>query len=159
MKQLLVTGALAGMFGFSVTSAQASAGQRQSVTRAQSGLEAVPTKAMTLATVHIPRAVKADDQLLRAGTYIVRLSGEPLKPAVGETPNFEQRVEFLQAGKVKGKAVASIVPPDQIHQVAEERVPSPGHSRVDVLKGNDYVRVWINKAGDSYLIHLPTATS
>jgi hypothetical protein len=85
--------------------------------------------------------------------------GEPLKPAVGESPNLEQWVEFLQAGKIKGKAVASIVPPDQIDQVAEARAPSPGHARVDVLKGNDYVRVWINKGGDSYLIHLPTATS
>jgi hypothetical protein len=76
--------------------------------------------------------------------------GEPLKPAVGQTANFEQWVEFLQAGKVIGKAVASIVPPDQIRQVAEERVPAPGHARVDVLKGNDYVRVWINQGGDSY---------
>jgi hypothetical protein len=114
---------------------------------------------MTLATVHIPKPVKADDQLLKAGTYVVRLMGESLKPAVGETPNLEQWVEFLQAGKVKGKAVASIVPPDQIHQVAEERVPVAGHARVDLLKGDNYVRVWINKAGNSYLIHLPTAAS
>ena len=24
-----------------------------------------------------------------------------------------------------------------------------------MLKGNDYVRVWINKGGNHYLIHLP----
>jgi hypothetical protein len=114
---------------------------------------------MTLATVHIPRTVKADDQILKAGMYAVRLTGNPLTPAVGETPNLEQWVEFLKGGKVRGKAVASIVPPEQIHQVAEDHVPAAGHARVDVLKGNDYVRVWINKSGNSYLIHLPTAVS
>jgi len=29
--------------------------------------------------------------------------------------------------------------------------------RVDMLKGNDYVRVWINRAGTNYIIHLPPA--
>jgi hypothetical protein len=121
--------------------------------------EEVPTKAMTLATVHVPRAVKADDQLLKAGTYQVRLTGEPLKPVVGETPNLEQWVEFLQDGKVKARAAASIVPAPEIHRVIKERMPPPGHARVDVLKGNEYLRVWINKDGNHYLIHMPMATS
>jgi hypothetical protein len=158
MNQLFGVGALASTLALGI-GWQTSPAQRQSGTAAQQASEAVPTKAMTLATVHIPRTVKADNQVLSAGTYRIRLMGEPLKPAVGETPNLEQWVEFLRAGKVMGKAVASIVPADQIHQVAEENVPTPGHARVDILKGNDYVRVWINKGGDSYLIHLPTATS
>ena len=28
---------------------------------------------------------------------------------------------------------------------------------MQVLKGNEYLRVWINKAGNHYLIHLPAA--
>jgi len=28
---------------------------------------------------------------------------------------------------------------------------------VDMLKGNDYVRVWINHSGMNYLVHLPPA--
>jgi hypothetical protein len=117
--------------------------------------QTVPVRTMTLGTVRIPRLVKADDQPLNAGTYVVRLTGEALAPATGETPNLEQRVEFLQAGIVKGKAVASIVPPDQIGQVAQEPVPEPGTARVETLKGEEYVRVWINKDGMSYLIYLP----
>jgi len=35
--------------------------------------------------------------------------------------------------------------------------PANGAVRVDVLKGNEYVRVWINKGGQNYLIHLPSA--
>jgi hypothetical protein len=119
----------------------------------------VPTSAMRLATVRIPRAVKADDQALKAGTYQVRLTGEALQPAAGATPDLEQWVEFVQGGKVKGKAVASIVPEDQIKEVAKgDKGPRPGGSKVEMLKGNDYVRVWINKGGTHYLIHLPVAS-
>jgi hypothetical protein len=116
---------------------------------------------MTLGTVHLPRAVKADDdRLLKPGPYQVRLAGEPLKPVVGETPNLEQWVEFLQGGRVKGKAGAIVVPASEIQQVAKkERVPAAGLARVDVLKGNQYMRVWINKGGNHYLIHLPLATT
>jgi hypothetical protein len=28
---------------------------------------------------------------------------------------------------------------------------------VDMLKGNDYVRVWINRSGRNYIVHLPPA--
>ena len=33
--------------------------------------------------------------------------------------------------------------------------PAKGGVRVDMLKGNDYVRVWINRGGTNYIIHLP----
>jgi hypothetical protein len=32
-----------------------------------------------------------------------------------------------------------------------------GGARVETLKGDDYVRVWINRRGVNYLIHLPPA--
>lgn len=35
----------------------------------------------------------------------------------------------------------------------------PDTRRWDVMKGNDYVRVWIKKGADSDLIYVPTATS
>jgi hypothetical protein len=160
MKQLVLVGALVGaMAAFGPLADRTASAQtaRQSGAQ-QEGAAAVPTNAMPLGTVRIPRAVKADDQPLKPGTYQVRLSGDPLKPAVGQTPNLEQWVEFVQGGKVKGKAVASIVPASQINEVAKSgpRPPNNG-SRVDVLKGNDYVRVWINRAGMNYLVHLPPA--
>ncbi len=159
MKQLVLVGALVG----ALAAAGPLADRASAKTAKQSGAHqdaaaAVPTSPMPLGTVRIPRAVKADDQSLAPGTYQVRLAGDPLKPAVGETPNLEQWVEFVQGGKVKGKAVASIVPASQINDVAKSgpRPPRNG-SRVDVLKGNDYVRIWINKGGNNYLVHLPTA--
>jgi hypothetical protein len=157
MRRLLMFGILVGALSVGVGWAQTSKASRREA--APSTSADVPTAAMTLATVRIPRAVKADDQPLAPGTYTVRLAGDPLKPATGETPNLEQWVEFLRGGKVRGKAVASIVPLDQVHAVAKGSIPARGHARVELLKGDDYVRVWINKAGDNYLIHLPTATS
>ena len=165
MKRLVLMGVLVGVLGAAAAALQAatmSQGMKAAGTSvAHSSMQAageVPTTAMRLGTVHIPRGVKADDQPLKAGTYQVRLSGDPLQPAVGQSPNLEQWVEFVQAGKVKGKAVASIVPADQIAEVAKGPKPKPNGSRVDVLKGDEYVRVWINRGGNNYLIHLPTAS-
>jgi uncharacterized protein YidB (DUF937 family) len=154
MKRLLVLTVLTVGLGIGIAAGNASPTLGDLL--AATLMSDVPTGPMVLGTVHIPKAVKADDQPLRPGTYTVRTMGEALKPAVGETPNLEQWVEFLQNGSVKGKAVASVVPPDQIQQVADGSVPRPGSPRVQLLKGDDYVRVWINKGGTNYLIHLPT---
>jgi len=54
--------------------------------------------------------------------------------------------------------VVSIVPDSDIAQIAEGPKPPKGGYRVDTLKGNDYVRVWINKQGNNYLIHFPAST-
>lgn len=144
MKRLVLVGALVGALGAGAAYAQAatmSQGKKAaSATAAHASMQAageVPATAMRLGTVHIPRSVKADNQPLKAGTYQVRLSGDPLKPAVGQTPNLEQWVEFVQAGKVKGKAVASIVPADRIADVAKGPKPKTNGARVDVLKGDE----------------------
>jgi hypothetical protein len=36
---------------------------------------------------------------------------------------------------------------------------SGGAAKVQTLRGNDYVRVWVNKGGNHYLIHLPTGAT
>ncbi len=38
--------------------------------------------------------------------------------------------------------------------VVKDAPPASGGSKVQTLKGNDYVRVWFNKAGNHYLIYL-----
>src|SRR3954469_8228610 len=112
MRRLLLAGLLAVTCGVGLA-------------RAQSG-------AQDIGTVRIPHAVKAEDQVLKPGTYRLRLSGESLPAVRGETPNSEQWVELLQNGQVKGKAVASVVKADQIRDVAKTAAPSRGGARVDV---------------------------
>jgi hypothetical protein len=107
-----------------------------------------------LGTVRIPRAVKADGQALAAGTYQIRVTETPASPpAPGQTPQYERWAEFLRGGKVVGREVVTVVPASDIKQVAEMTPPPSGGSRAEVLKGGDYLRLWINRGGNHYLIH------
>jgi hypothetical protein len=118
----------------------------------------VPGGEVVLGSVRIPRAVSADGKPLKAGTYQVKVTAQEAKPAaVGQTEPMERWAVFTQGGKEAGREVVSIVPSAEIKQVADDAPPRPGGSKVQLLKGNDYVRVWINRAGTHYLIHLPTS--
>lgn len=116
------------------------------------------TSGTALGSVTLGRNVMADGKPLASGTYQVRLTTESPKPGAGQTPESEKYVEFLRGGKVLGREVASIVPQADIAQVADsKRQPAAGSSRVELLKGEDYLRVWINRGGMNYLIHLVAA--
>jgi hypothetical protein len=110
-----------------------------------------------LGSVTLKRSVMADGKPLPAGTYVVRLTADEAKPAIGQSAGAERWVEFVQRGQVKGREVVSIVPDTDIAQIAKGPKPAKGAYRIDTLKGNDYLRVWINKQGSNYLIHFPVA--
>jgi hypothetical protein len=157
MKQAVVTGVLAGALlaaAPAMVMAQGAAGKP-----AGSGaMAADDVAAKSLGTVRLTRSVKANGEVLSAGTYQVRLTAEVARPeAVGTKPSLERWVEFVQGGQVKGREVASIVPAEEIAKIAEgKRVPNGGY-RVEMLKGNEFVRVWINRDHTNYLIHMPPA--
>ncbi len=122
---------------------------------AQAG-PSVPAGEVTLGTVRLGRRVLADGKPLAAGTYQLRLTAQPAQPAArGASSELERWVEFLQGGQVKGREVVTIVPGSEIAEVADGRPPAAGTSRVELLKGAEYLRVWINRGGTHYLIHLP----
>ena len=144
MKHVLVVGALVSALALPVTLfAQTSA----------------PAAGASLGSVTLRTAVMANGERLAAGTYQVRLTGDAPKPGVGQSPDAERYVEFLRGGKVVGREVATIVPQAEIAQVVNPNSPRPaaGGARVEMLKGDDYVRVWINRSGMNYLVHLPPA--
>jgi hypothetical protein len=109
-----------------------------------------------LGSVTLTRKVLADGQPLAAGTYQVRLSSEQVKPVVGESPQSERYVEFVRAGKVEGREVATVIPNDDMSTMKYGR-PPVNSSKVEMLRGGDYLRVWINSGGNNYLIHFSTA--
>jgi hypothetical protein len=120
---------------------------------------AAPTGELALGTVRLPKAVLADGKPLKPGTYQVRLTPqEASQPAVGQTPSYERWVEFLQGGQVKGREVVSIVPQSDISKVAKGTPPPQGRAKIEGLKGDDYLRVWINRGGNHFLIHLVQGT-
>jgi hypothetical protein len=110
-----------------------------------------------LGSVHLSHATMADGQTLAPGTYSVRVSDAAVTPAAGESPDSECWVEFLQAGTVKGRELASVLKGPAVKEVAKEAPPAAGHARVEMLAGDQYVRVWINHAGTNYLVHLALA--
>jgi hypothetical protein len=148
MKKVVLAGLLIAALGFSAAPAFAQAAQ--STQPAAKG-------GTTLGTVTLKNKVMADGKPLAAGTYQVRLTDENPKPGVGQSTEGERYVEFLKAGKVVGREVATVVSNADVKTIAKGPHPATNGSRVDMLKGNDYVRVWINRGGNNYIIHLPPA--
>jgi len=110
---------------------------------------------VALGSVHIPKGLKANGQELPAGTYQLRLTTEAAKPdARGATEGLERWMEFMQGGKVVGREIATIIPKTETHLVAKDTAPPAGGVRVDALKGGEFTRVWVNRAGTYYLVHL-----
>jgi hypothetical protein len=115
-----------------------------------------PTGEVALGSIRLPRAVLADGKPLAAGTYTVRVTTQEAGPAaVGTTEKLERWVEFVQGGTVKGREVAVIVPQPEGKMVVKDAAPPVGGSKVQMLRGNDFVRVWFNRGGNHYLLHLP----
>ena len=113
------------------------------------------TSATVLGTVHLPKKLMADGKPLPAGTYTVRLSTDELRPAVGQTPEAERYVEFVRGGKIVGREVAIVVSATDIGAIAKGRRLKADSSVVEMLKGGDYWRVWINRGGTNYIINMP----
>jgi hypothetical protein len=114
--------------------------------------------AMVLGTVRLPKGVKADGKEIAAGSYQVRLTADEAKPdARGSSEKLERWVEFVKGGSVVGREVVSIVPAAEAKLVQKDTPPPSGGAKVETLKGGDYVRVWFNKAGNYYLVHLPNS--
>jgi hypothetical protein len=156
-KQSILVGTLAVLLSASNAWAQHQTPKEQPP---QTTDASAPSGDLLLGTVRLPKAVTADGKPLPAGTYQVRLTGQEAgPPAVGITEPLERWVEFLQGKTVKGREVVSIVPAAEAKLVAKDAPPPLNGVKVQTLKGNDYIRVWINKGGNHYLVHLPTGAS
>ncbi|HYM24452.1 MAG TPA: hypothetical protein VEU08_14650 [Vicinamibacterales bacterium] len=139
MKRFVFVGALVGALAATTAFAQSNASGNTS-----------------LGTVHLAKKVMADGKPLAAGTYQVRLTSDEAKPGVGQSPDAEKWVEFLKGGKVAGREVATVISSADIGKVAKGKRPAANSSSVELLKGGEYYRVWINKGGNNYLINMPT---
>lgn len=136
MKRLVFVGALVGLLAASSAYAQ-------------------PANA-SLGSVTIGKKVMADGKPLAPGTYQVRLTNDAPKPGVGQAPDSEKYVEFVKAGKVVAREVATVISAEDIGKIAKGKKPARNGASTELLKGGDYYRVWINRGGTNYLINLPT---
>jgi hypothetical protein len=170
MKRSVLVGALVGALSIGTAFAQTASkpggaaretGEGHSAPKQQPDTApspTVPTGDMALGLVRLAKGVKADGKALAAGTYQVRLTAQQATPdAKGETPSLERWVEFVQKGQVKGREVVTIVPQSEIALVQKDSPPHANAAKVEMLKGGNYVRLWINKGGNHYLVHFPVA--
>ena len=160
MKHMVLVGSLVALSAALTGSAWAqAAGHTAPKTQpATADAPAVPTGEMPLGSVHLSKAAKADGKTLAAGTYQVRLTSQNAAPdAKGQTAAAERWVEFLRGGKVMGREVVTIVAKSEVNAVQKDAPPKANGAKVETLKGGEYERVWINRGGNYYLIHLPTA--
>lgn len=128
------------------------AGVMAVVVLAQAGVAA--QTATTLGTVRLSRGVMADGKALPAGSYSLRVSDEAVKTPVGQATDNVRWIEFVQGGQVKGRELASVVPSAEVKQVVKGTGPASGTAKVELLKGGEYLRVWANRSGNHYLVHL-----
>ena len=159
MKQLVFVAALVIALGAGAAYAQGAAGAGHTAPKAQPATApdpTMPTGDLALGSVNLSKAARADGKPLAAGTYQIRLTSEQAMPdAIGQTESAERWVEFVRGGKVVGREVVTIVPQAEIALVQKDAPPPRNGAKVETLKGGDYVRVWINRGGNHYLIHLP----
>jgi len=170
MKRLVLVGAVVTALGAGAyahaqetakkaTRAKADQGAGHAAPKAQpatEGAASAPEGQIALGSVTLPKAVKADGKPLAAGTYQVRVTADTAsQEAKGQTKALERWAEFVKGGKVVGREVVTIVPQADISKVQKDSPPKAGGSKVELLKGGDYYRVWVNKGGNHYLVHLP----
>jgi hypothetical protein len=140
-----------GFMGLLIVAALALGGAQSAPVIAQT------TDSAPLASVRLARKVTANGQPLAAGTYSVRLSNDAVTPVVGQAADGSRWVEFVQGDQVKGRELATVLTAADAKTVVKSgKPPAAGSARVELLKGSSYVRVWINRGGTQYLIHLAT---
>lgn len=108
--------------------------------------------------IDIPRMVYLNGEPLAAGAYTLRLGDGGVSPVGGETPESTRWVEFVSDsdGSVAGRGLAAAIPDAEIGEVAKGWVPR-NQAYVDELIGGEYIRVWLNRGGVSYLVHATTS--
>jgi hypothetical protein len=125
----------------------------------QAPADEAKVSAATIGSVSIPKKVMADGKPLAAGTYTLRLTDQTGSPVVGQTTSQERWVEFVQGGQVKGRELATVLSASEAKTIAKQGVPAAGGSKIQTLVGNEYLRIWINKGGTNYLLHLTNSAS
>ena len=99
--------------------------------------------------ITIPSAVLADGEELAAGMYLLRLADDGPE-------SMGRWVEFVSGDSVAGRGLAVVISDGEMSEVSESGLLR-NEARVVVLKEADYVRVWLNRDGVNYLVHLPPA--
>jgi len=109
-----------------------------------------------LTTVRINAPVLAGGAPLPAGTYEIRLTGQRPSPPAGQPQDAEESVEFVADGKVVARETAEIIDDDDLPAEGASSQTVQQGTRVEMLKGGEFLRISIKRDRQRYLIYLPT---
>ena len=110
-----------------------------------------------LATVRITHSVLANGKPLPGGTYELRLANERPTPLVGQSPDAERWVEFVANERVVARERAVVLRDDDLPPVGASSVRSRVGTRIEMLKGGEFLRISVKREGERYLVYLPVA--
>ena len=114
------------------------------------------TTSKDVVSVRIPVAVLADRKPLPAGLYSLRLTGEqPSQP--GQPPGAQEIVEILAGGNVVARETAEVLRDEALPAVGASSVSVQSGTRVEMLKGGEFLRISMKRDGARYLVYLPIA--
>ena len=114
------------------------------------------TTSAVLTTVRINAPVLAGGAPLPAGTYEIRLTGQRPSPPAGQPQDAEEWVEFVADGKVVARETAEIIDDDDLPAEGASSQTVQQGTRVEMLKGGEFLRISIKRDRQRYLIYLPT---
>jgi hypothetical protein len=113
--------------------------------------------ASVLGTARITQPVMAGETMLQPGTYEIRLTGEHMAPLPGQSEDAVQQIEFIANGTVAARYAAEVMTAGDVPVGTSGLSDTPARARVEMLKGDDFLRVSMTRGGERYLIHLPVA--
>jgi hypothetical protein len=115
------------------------------------------TAAASLGTVHITTTVKANGTPLPPGTYELRLTGESPVPPGDEQRPLQEWVEFVAHGKVVAREAAEILYDDDLPTAGASSQKGRAGTRVEMLKGGEFLRISATREHARYLVYLPVS--
>jgi hypothetical protein len=110
-----------------------------------------------LAVVHITQAVIAGGKPLPPGKYEIRLATGGPAPLAGQSPEAQRWVEFVDGDTVAARDVAEVLRDDDLTAVGASSRPVREGTRVEMLKGSEFLRISVKRGSERFLIHLTVA--
>ena len=90
--------------------------------------------------------------MVQPGTYEIRLTGKHMDPLPGQSADALQEFELVANGNVVARDYAEVM------TAGDRPVGTSGGTttrpRVQMLKGDDFMRISATRGGERYLIHL-----
>jgi hypothetical protein len=118
-------------------------------------IQAPAADVKVLATVRITTPVMAGGTRLPPGTYDVRLTQERPTPLAGQSPDAQRWVEFVADGKVIAREIAEVLRDDDLPAVGASSKTVRSGTRVELLKGGEFLRISVKRDRERYLIYVP----